>query len=162
MPFVARVEVYPDIPPESGGGFASTSFADLLHREIHLPGMDPAWHHTLIDVAVAGDRSSAELTIHSQPRVAMSLDRNLRVTSWQPAAYVRAHDQDGNVLAEVKLSAPLRMGQTVEVRGDIYTVQGHEWPGRDPETGCCAGDIDWQHVTLKPDPQPAHVPVAAE
>lgn len=155
---MARVQVFPDIP----NGFTPTSLADLLHREIHLPGLDPAWTHTLVDVAVATDGGSAELTVHSQPRAPLSLDHHLRVTSWQPAAHIRAHDQDGNQLAEVKLDAPLRKGQLVELGGTTYKVMDHSWPGRDPVSGCCTGTIDWQHAVLRPQPQPAHVPVAAE
>lgn len=165
MPLIIRVDVFPEVPPQVGGGFQPGSFDHLMHLEIHQPGLDPTWEHTLVDATVAADGGSAQLTVHSQPRVGVSLDRTLRVVTWQPAAHVRAHDPTGQQVAYTKLDAPLRPGQVVELGGRPYRVapaEHHElWPHRDPETGMCRGDIDYQHVTLHPEPPPDHTPSPA-
>lgn len=154
MAITARVIVTPDV-----GQFRSTTFDDLLRKGIHQPGLDPQWRHTLIGVQVAPDGSHAELTIHSEPHIATSLTNELRIVSWEPDARVRAHDEDGNELAAVALPAPLRVGERVTVGPDTYRVTREPtWPHRDPNTGRCKDTIDWQHVVLTPDPQPAHTP----
>jgi len=161
---VIQTRVFPEIPPQpnGGGGFTPTSFDHLLHHDVHLPGLDTAWNHTLVDAHIAPDRASALLTVHSTPQVVTSLDRSLRIVTWQPAAYVRAHNQDGDVLAEVRQDAPLQPGQLVELGDTTYRVapaEHHEmWPHRHPDTGVCRGDIDWQHVTRLPEQPPAHLP----
>jgi hypothetical protein len=160
--FITRVQVFPEVPPEQGGGFTPSSFDHLMHLQVHQPGLDPTWEHTLVAAHVEPDRTSAELTLHSTPGPALSLDRHLRIVTWQPAAHVRGHDTDGNVIVETKLDAPLHPGQVVEVGGKPHRVapaEDHElWPLRHPETGICRGDLDWQHVTLVPEPQPPHHP----
>jgi hypothetical protein len=155
--------VHADVPAESGGGFTPDSFADMRHREVAVPGLDPAWHHTLVGVTVAQDRNSAELVIHCAPRAPKSLDRGIRLVTWLPAAHVKAHDADGNELAVTKLDAPLQLGQHVEVAGVRYRVtgphtHGEMWPHRDPDSGTCHQGIDYQHVTLNEDPEPPHLP----
>lgn len=158
MPFTVQIKITPDVPPEHGGGFAPDSFHDLLHREITLPGLDPTWAHTLVAVVVAADRTSAEITVHSAPKVPKSLDRNLRLATWQPAAHVKAHDADGTELAVAKLDAPLQVGEHVEVAGQRHRVAAVDWPHRDPASGTCHVGLDYQHVTLAPDPALAHLP----
>ena len=172
---VARVTVFPEIPPQpnGGGGFVPGSFDHMLHLRVDLPGLDRAWEHTLIDATVAEDRGSAELTVHSVPRAALTLDRSLRIVTWTPPAHVRAHDTDGNVLAEGRFDAPLQPGQAVEVNGcpecgraggayRVAPAEDHElWPHRDRATGVCRGAIDWQHVRLVAEPQAPHHPTPA-
>ncbi|MGH7743341.1 MAG: hypothetical protein ACREQ5_00765 [Candidatus Dormibacteria bacterium] len=152
--------VFPDV-----GGFPPGSFDHLLQRRVDMPGLDPGWEHTLIGAVVEPDGSSAVLTIHSEPRQVLSLDRSLRIVSWQPPAHVRAHTPDGEVLCETRLDAPLSPGQLVEMGGVTYRVaagEPHElWPHRDRVTGVCRDTVDWQHVVLIPDPQPAHHPTLA-
>lgn len=156
--FVARVTVRPDV-----GRFQPTSFRELLQRRIELPGLDRVWNHTLVDVQVAPDGSSAELTVHSEPVHALSLDRGLRVVQGVPAAHVRVHDEAGQVLAETRLAAPLQPGQEVELGGVAHRVVGiPTWPGRHPDTGHCAGDLDWQHVTVRSSPRPVVAPTAVD
>lgn len=159
-----RVTVIPEIPPEHGGGFRPGSFDHLLHLEVHQPGLDPSWEHTLVDAHIVPGGATADLTLHSQPRPGLSLDRNLRIVTWQPAAHIRAHDVDGNVVAETKLDAPLQPGQLVEVAGKPHRVapaEDHElWPHRHPDTGICRGDLDVQHVTLTPEKPMAITPTA--
>lgn len=168
MAYEIRVTVYPDIPvqEEGRGGFAPDSFTNLMHLEVDFPGLDRAWHHTLVGVSVAPDRNSAELVMHSAPRAPKSLDRGLRLSTWLPAAHVKAHDDSGTELATVKLDAPLQLGEHVEVAGKRYRVagpreHGEMWPHRHPETGVCHRGIDYQHVTLVADPEPAHEPIKA-
>ncbi len=156
MSFEARVTVRPD-----AGRFQPGSFRELLQRRVELPGLDRVWNHTLIDVQVAPDGNSAELTVHSEPVHALSLDRGLRVVQGVPPAHVRVHDEHGQVLIETRLAAPLHPGQQVEVGGITHQVVGvPTWPGRHPETGHCAGDLDWQHVTVRPNPRPVVAPTA--
>ena len=144
MAYETRVTVFPDIPvqPNGGGGFPPEAFGDLIGLEIHMPGLDKAWVHTLTAAQVADDRDSAELTCHSTPIAPKSLDRALRVVTWQPAAHVRASDRDGTELAVTKLDAPLQRGELVEVGGEAHRVVDTAWPHRHPETGVCHQGID--------------------
>jgi hypothetical protein len=164
---VIRTTVRPDVLPHpGGGGFTPTSFDHLMGHDVHVPGLDNiGWSHTLIDARVTDDGSSAELTYHCTPKGVGPLDHGVRVVSWQPPAYVRAHDTDGGVLAEVRRDAPLQVGEQVELGGVFYRVapaeHHHMWPHRDPATGVCKGTIDWQHVTLTPEDRPAHLPQLA-
>ena len=157
MVVVQHLQVFPDV-----GAFRPDSFEHLLHKLVTMPSLDPAWHHTVIDAQVPPGGSHAVLTVHSEPKAVLSLDRSLRIVGWEPPAHIRAHDRDGTVLAEARALAPLQPGQLVELGGDTWRVapaEDHElWPHRDPDSGVCRGDIDWQHVTLTPEPQPPHLP----
>lgn len=144
MSFTARVTVAPDIE----GGFQPGTFADLLQTHVHLPGLDPAWTHTLVGVDVAADGNSAELTVLSAPIAPMSLDRSMRLVNGCPPANVRALDEAGTVLAEATHAAPMQVGQVVDIAGTHWRVTAEEWPGRHPETGVCEGGLDWQHITV--------------
>ncbi|MEK6443654.1 hypothetical protein [Pseudonocardia sp. T1-2H] len=155
MTFQLRLLVRCDTP----GGFAPGSFEALLQTVVHIPGLDPTWTHTLIDAVVAEDGGSAEFTVHSAPNVALSLDASLRVVTSTPAAWVRAVDEAGTVLAESSYAAPLRETQEVEIAGQHYTVTATSYPGRNPETGACAGDIDWQVAVVAPRPRAVSQPV---
>lgn len=169
MAYEIRATVFPGVPVQEDGrgGYAPDSFVNLLHLEVELPGLDRAWHHTLVGVTVAPDRNSAELVIHSTPRAPKSLDRGLRLSTWLPAAHVKAHDAEGAELAVTKLDAPLQLGEHVEVAGKRYRVAGPQdhgemWPHRHPDSGSCHVGIDYQHVILHEDPEPAHQPTAAQ
>jgi hypothetical protein len=156
---IIRTIVYPDVPPQGGGGYRPDTFDHLMHLRIACPGLDASWQHTLIDATVAADGASAELTLHSEPPPGVSLDRSIRVVTWQPAAHIKAHDTAGKLLATTKLDAPLQPGQLIELGGKPYRVADEPtWPGRHPVHGTCRADIDWQHVTLVADPQPPHEP----
>ncbi len=152
MAYEIRITAFPDVPvsDDGRGGFAPDSFTDLMHLEVELPGLDRAWHHTLVGVAVAADRNSAELTVHSTPRAPKSLDRGLRLSTWLPAAHIKAHDENGTELVVAKLDAPLQVGEHAEM-----------WPHRHADSGSCHKGIDYQHVTLTSDPAPVHQPTAA-
>jgi hypothetical protein len=158
--FETRVTVFPDVPvqPSGAGGFTPDSFTNMMHLEIEMPGLDRHWQHTLVAVTVAEDRNSAELTCHSTPKAPKSLDRGLRIVTWLPPAHIRAHDQDGTEVAVTKLDAPLPVGEFVEVGGVRHRVAAADWPHRNPDTGICHEGLDYQHVTLVPDPEPAHLP----
>ena len=165
MPLHTRVTVYPDLPVQEGserGGFATDSYRDLLGCEVTMPGLDPQWTHTVIGADVAPDRNSAELVFHSAPKAPKSLDRALRIVTWLPPAHIKAHDRDGTELAVTKLDAPLQLGQYVEVAGQRHRVAEVTWPHRDPDSGTCHEGLDYQHVTLVEDPEPAHEPTAVE
>lgn len=165
MLYLFRTVVFPDVSPlpeGGGGGFQPGSFQHLMHLRIQLPGLDPAWEHTLVNAVVAPDGASAELTVQTSAPPHVSLDRSLRIVTWQPAAHVKAHDAEGNELAAVRLDAPLHAGQHVELGGVRYRVAPDpSWPHRDPDSGMCTDSLDWQHVTLIPDPLPAALPTHA-
>lgn len=158
MSLTVRATVYPDTP----GGFTPDSFTHLLQTRIHLPGLDPAWTHLLIDVSVADGGDEAVLTVVSDPISPLSLEQTLRVVNGTPPAHIRVHGPDGTVLAEIRHPAPLHEGQEVEHVGAHYRVTSTEWPGRHPEFGYCQGGIDWQHVTVSEHPRAPVAPTAAE
>lgn len=167
MAYMISMTVFPDVPvtDDGRGGFTPDSFAHLLGLEVTMPGLDRAWHHTVVGANVATDRNSAELTVHSTPRAPKSLDRGIRLSTWLPAAHIKAHDENGTELAVARLDAPLQLGEHVEVAGERYRVVGplehrEMWPHRHPESGSCHKGIDYQHVTLASDPAPVHLPVA--
>jgi hypothetical protein len=137
------------------------SFAELLQSRIVMPGLDPLWTHTLVDVKVAEDGAYAKLTVVSEPPPARPVDTALRVVDHTPPARVRFLDTEGNVLHEGHHSAPFQRHQPVEIGGTRYVVSGLHWPNRHPQSGACVGDIDWQHVTVIPTEQPASIPARA-
>ena len=157
MSFRIRVTLSPDTP----NGFTPGSFSELLHTQVDMPGLDRAWTHTVVEVSVAVDCDSADLTLMSEPMSPLSLDNTLRVDTGTPPARVRIVDAAGNVLTSATLSAPLQEGQPVAIGDDHHVVTAIDWPGRHPETGACTGDLDWQHVTVAPQPRPPVVPTAA-
>ena len=156
MSFHVRIVVRPDI-----GTFPADAFTDLLQREVLWPGLDPAYKHTLLDAQVEPDGSCAELMVLSEPVAVLRLDRSLR-TVGVPPAYVKALDSEGTELHAGPHARPLQVGETVAIGEDHYTVSAESWPGRDPVSGCCTGDIDWQYAVLTPSPRPSMHPVAAE
>jgi hypothetical protein len=164
MPAASQIKVVltPDVP----GGFRPDTFTHLLQRQVHVPGLDRGYLHTLIAAAVAEDGDSAELTIHSQAYAAKSLDRGIRFLNGTPPAHVRVFHHEatgeGEHLAEVQLPAPLRQGQRVELGGQEFVVQRHSWPGRCPERGVCEGDVDWQHAHLVPVEPVSMMPTPAQ
>jgi hypothetical protein len=149
--------------PEVPGSLRPDAFEHLLHLAIDCPALDAAWTHTLIDYQVALDGNSARLTVHSAPPRGVSLTHGIRLVSWVPAAHVKAHAPDGTELAAVRLNAPLQPGQPIEIGDKAYLVSGEPtWPHRDPETGVCRGDIDWQHVTVTEAVAPLRAPTARQ
>lgn len=145
MPYTLRVTALPD-----AGGFTAGSFDHVLQQEIELPPLNPAFRHTLIAADVAADGSSAELVVRSDPPERVSIDGGLRIVDATPPAWVRVVDRDGNVLVEGAQPAPLSEGQDVAVGDKHYRVTAVSWPGRDPITGVCSGDVDWQVAEVIP------------
>ena len=86
------------------------------------------------------------------------VDTALRVIDATPPAHVRVLDDAGQVLHEGQHAAPLRHDQPVQIGGRRYLVSGLDWPGRDIATGVCRGDVDWQHVTVRPTEPPPTLP----
>jgi hypothetical protein len=157
--FLCRLTVYPEIPaqPTGGGGFLPTSFGEWLQSRVQCPGLDPAFWHVLVAVTVAADRNSAELTIHSEPKAPLYLDRHLRPVTGTPEARVRVLDETGIELFAGCHHAPLQPGQQVRIGADDYQVLTVDWPHRN-EYGMCVGELDWQHATVTPVPQVPMVP----
>jgi hypothetical protein len=155
MPLTIKVTVVPEQFP-----FAPTSFQEMLQRSVKLPGLDPAWQHTLVHVDVAPDGLSAEVTVVSAPDVVPQMVEGLRVDYGSPTAHVRVFDMAGTQLSEGRFPAPMQVGQKIAVGDTEYLVTGQDWPGRDPNSGVCAGDVDWQHVVVgAPIVPPPLVPV---
>jgi hypothetical protein len=132
------------------GRFNADSFDHLMQRPIQHPSLDRQSVHTLIDAEVAPDGSHVELHVHSQPMNPMSLDNHIRILNGCPPAYVRAQLADGTVLFEGTMPAPLRPSQRVAIGQAEYYVGACAWPGRDPQTGVCKGDVDWQQCIVTP------------
>lgn len=150
MPYTLRVTAIPD-----AGGFRPDTFDHVLQREIELPPLNPTYRHTLIAAEVADDGTSAQLVVRSDPPEATSLDGGLRLIDGTPPAWVRVVDDAGTVLVEGAYPAPLRAGQDVAVGADHFTVADVSWPGRNPDTGVCSGDVDWQVAKVTPAGQPS-------
>jgi hypothetical protein len=158
MTLTTRVTVYADGP----GLFNPDSFDGLLRTRITLPGLDPTWQHTLLDVVVAEDGASAELVVESEPEVATAVE-GIRLVDGTPPAKVRVVDETGARLAETALPAPLIEGQEIELGGTHYRVVEIAWPNRHPDSrSCLRGDYDWQVATVVPAPRPPVTPVATQ
>ncbi|MCW2900915.1 MAG: hypothetical protein JWO67_3180 [Streptosporangiaceae bacterium] len=144
--------------PQVENGFTPTSFSDLLQQQVSFPGLDQSYVHTLVGVDVAPDGSRAELMIHSEPMHRVQLGAAMRPSFGAPPARIKAFDTDGNELHIGSHPSPLRVFEMVAI-GDLhYRVAATDWPNRDPNTGACVGDIDWQHVVLQPIPNPVPEP----
>lgn len=145
-----------------GGGFPQGAFDELLQREVQQPGLDPLWRQILIDAQVIDDGQAAELTLRCEPRQEhLKLHQSLRVFPGTPPAYVRALDEDGQELHAGMHASPFEQGKRVALGEHLYEVISEQWPGRHPETGVCAGDIDWQHVTVRKLDQSSWLPSIA-
>lgn len=157
-----KVMVRPQIPAVEGGGFPPGAFDDLLQREVHQPGLDPSWRQILIDAHILDGGDAAELTLHCEPRQAhLKAHQSLRVFPGTPPAYVRVLDEAGEELHAGMHASPFELGKRVALGEDLYEVISEDWPGRHPETGVCAGDVDWQHVTVRKLDQPSWLPSIA-
>lgn len=145
-----KVRVRPEVSTAHGGGFPPGTFDSLLQREIHQPGLDLTWQHILIDAAILDDGDAAELVLHSQPRThPLNADQSLRVFPGTPPAYVKLLSEDGDQLHAGIHASPFHVGKQVALGEHLYEVVSEDWPGRHPETGVCAGDIDWQVCTVR-------------
>lgn len=147
--------------PQPPHGLTPDSFNHLLQREVHQPGLDPQWRQILVDAQIVEDGSAAELTLHCEPRQQyLRAHQSLRVFPGTPPAYVRILGEGGAELHIGSHASPFQIGQRVAIGDDLYQVVDHEWPGRHPETGVCAGDIDWQHCTVRKVDAPSLFPRA--
>lgn len=144
--------------PQIENGFTESSFSELLQQQVSVPGLDERWVHTLVGVSVAEEGAYAELTVHSEPPHAARLGSAIRPSFGAPPARVRAFDPDGVELHAGAHPSPLRVGELVAIGDQHYRVGAAHWPGRDPDTGVCAGEIDEQHVVLAPVPDPVPPP----
>lgn len=139
------------VPEHPRGQFEPDSFDHLLQQRVHAPGLDTAHNHVLIDAQVDETGGSAVLTVDSSPVVPVRQLRGaFRVVAGTPtvkAVLVKSGDPHQE-LHRTQLDAPLQPGQRVALGEQEYVVTHTEWPMRDPETGMCAGSVDWQHVHL--------------
>lgn len=157
MPSEFKITVKPAM-----GTFPPDSFTDLLQKCIEYPGLDLRYWHTVVDVHVADDGTSAEFTIHSESQYPAPLGAALRLADRTPPAHIAAFDTDGNELHVGTHPNPLQAGQQVHVGDTLYQVVGTDWPDRDPEDGIARGEVDRQHVRLEEVPPPTDLPVLVE
>jgi hypothetical protein len=147
------------------GRYRPDSYDHLLQQQIEHWTLHPHTRHTLIHAEVAPGGGHAVLTVRSHAETPMRLDRHLRVVNGTPLAHVRAVTPDRTEIWSGQLAAPLRGGARVDIAGTTYQVASTTWPGRDPETGVCRGDVDWQEAVLIDvetlhDPRAVHAPTA--
>lgn len=157
------VTVRTQIPVANGGGFPEASFDHLLQREVTQPGLDAHWRQVLINAEIVEGGDAAVFTLHCEPREgALIAERSLRIHPGTPPAYVRLLAEDDSELHAGPHAAPLYPGQPVAIGERHYEVVSSEWPGRDPDTGVCAGDIDWQRAIVREIPRPSWLPTLAD
>lgn len=140
-------------PEHPEGQFRPDSFDHLMQMQVHAPGLDSGFRHTLIDAQVEPGGAAATLTLHTEPVArTRQLRGAFRVVAGTPTARVVCvnHEDPSQELLRVQLDAPLQAGQRVALGEQEYMVTGADNPGRNPETGVCSGDIDWQRVFLAP------------
>lgn len=141
--------------------FLPSTFTDLLQQRIGMPGLDPAYEHTLVDVQVADDGAVAVLTVRSEPVAPLDLDQYPTLLGGV-GAHVRVVGPDGAVITQGRYPAPLVTGGHVTAGDVLYRVVGTAWPLRDASTGTVTGDYDWQYATVVPADPPPPLPVATE
>lgn len=138
-------------PHPEAGRFLPTTFSEYIGRRVQAQGLDHRYEHTLTGVQVAEDGAAATLTIQTRPPHRIEVQQSLAVLNLAPHANVRVvHADTGEQLAEARLHAPLAAGDQVLVAGEPHTVVEVGWPTRDPDSGVAAGEVDWQHVLVRP------------
>jgi hypothetical protein len=121
-------------------------------QRVHVPGLDPAYVHTLREVTVSADRTRTTITVDTERPPALDLIQHLSVlVDHRAKAAVRAvHAGTGAVLLEGRFDAFLSAGQEVWIGGAPYTVTAVEHPNRHPVYGTVPEGLDWQHATVTP------------
>lgn len=136
-------------------GAHALGWGPLPGQQVHVPGLDPSFVHTVRDITVSEDRASTMLTVDTVRPPTLDLIQHLSVLGdGRAKAAVRAvHAETGAVLAEGRYDAPLQQGQDVWIGGAPYTVSSVEFPHRHPEYGTAPRDqVDWQVATVAPQP----------
>ncbi|WP_132120903.1 hypothetical protein [Actinocrispum wychmicini] len=136
-------------------GFNAEAWVDLPGSTVMVPGLDPAYAHTVRDVTISSDRNTVTLTVDTARPLQMDLARHLSLISTTPKAWIRAvHGDTDETLTEGGFDAFLQQGQQVWVAGAPYVVSAVDHPSRHPEHGTVDGGRDWQVATLRPMPEP--------
>lgn len=131
-------------------GFNDEAWAYLPGQSVTVPGLDPAYIHTVRAVEISSDRKTVTLTVETERPALLELARHLStLTDHRAKATIRAvHHETGETLAEGRFDAFLTAGQTVHINGEPHTVTAVDHPNRN-EYGVCPGDL--------PDVQVAHL-----
>lgn len=128
----------------------------LTGTAVMLPGLDPAYDHTVRGVEISSDRHTVTLTVDTDRPPLMDLARHLSVLAGPKASVRAVHADSGAVLAELPLDAPLQPGQPVWINGALHVVVSVEHPNRGP-SGVVADGPDVQVARLQPEPEPEPV-----
>lgn len=129
----------------------------LAGTAVMLPGLDPAYDHTVREVEISADRNTVTLTVDTARPPLMDLARHLSVRAGPKAAVRAVHADSGVVLAEGAFDAPLQPGQPVWINGAPHEVVSVEHPDRG-QHGAVVGDgPDVQVARLQPQPEPEPV-----
>jgi hypothetical protein len=119
---------------------------------VHVPGLDPAFEHTLRTVEISADRKTVTLVVDTDRPPMTDLARHLS-TRPGPKAMVRTvHADTGETLTEGAYDALLQPGERVWINGMPHTVSEVDHPNRHPDHGTVAEGPDWQVATLQPQP----------
>lgn len=139
-------------------GFNAEAWVGMADSAVMVPGLDPAYMHTVREVEISSDRKTVTLTLDTDRPIQLDLARHLSIICTTPKAWIRAmHSGTGETLAEGGFDAFLQQGQNVWVAGAPYAVAAVEHPNRHPEHGTVVDERDWQVATLRPMPQPSSI-----
>lgn len=135
-------------------GFNTEAWDYMQGGAVNVPGLDPAYVHTVSGIEISSDRKTVSLTVDTSRPALLELARHLStLTDNRAKAAVRAvHHETGDVLAEGRyFDAFLQHGESVHVNGEPHVVVGEpEHPNRN-EFGV-ASEVDVQLVRLMPTP----------
>lgn len=142
------------VPVCADVGFNESAWDYMMGQAVTVPGLDPAYVHTVRAIEISANRKTVTLTVDTDRPALLELARHLSTfTDSRAKAAVRAvHHETGAVLAEGRyFDAFLQPGQSVHVNGEPHVVVGDpEHPNR-TEYGTAEG-VDVQVVRLMPTP----------
>lgn len=129
-------------------------------QQVHVPGLDNAYAHTIQHVEISADRKTVTLTVDTERPAFDNLARHLSFYTHRSAkAAVRAvHHETGDVLEEGFYDRFLTEGMQVAIDRDLFNVRRVEHPNRN-ENGVSESDVDLQVVHLAPIPVDVISPV---
>lgn len=135
-------------------GFNTEAWDYMQGTAVHVPGLDPAYVHTVRGIEISADRKTVSLTVDTDRPAMLELARHLStLTDHSAKAAVQAvHYETGETLTEGRYDAFLQPGQPVCVNGVPHVVQDIDHPNRHPEYGTCGDKPDLQVARLMPTP----------
>lgn len=142
------------IPVCSHIGFNAEAWVGMSGNRVHVPGLDPAFHHILRSVEISPDRKTVTLVVDTERPPMLELARHLSTLDGPKAMVRTIHADTGETLTEGALDAFLQPGQPVSIGGAPHTVTTVDHPNRHTDHGTVDGGIDWQIATVQPQPEP--------